>query len=55
MAPNDDGPPVVDLGPILPHQAERLISEAGGSTHNAATQRHSASVFGVRVLWTTPQ
>lgn len=55
VAPNDDGAPLVDLGPILPHQAEQVISAAGGSTHNAATQRHSASVFGVRAIWTIPQ
>lgn len=55
VAPNDEGRPVVNLGPILPDQADQLIHMAGGSTRNSATQWHSASVFDVRAVWTIPQ
>lgn len=55
VAPNDEGRPVVNLGAILPDLADQLIGIADGSTRNASTQWHSASLFGVRAVWTTPQ
>lgn len=55
VTPNDDGCPVVSLGPILPDLADVVISISGGSTRNSATHWHSASALGVRVVWTLPQ